>query len=152
MPRQRSSSRHTSRTTSRSRATSRSRKESFNTGRSNNSKGGRTSSKNTSRTNRSRKNSFAGSDIVDDQDEIDDRPEFVFEEQLADQTREQLLHILGYQYCAEKCKLAAIARTERLEAEARKDKNVYKPNGIMTDFGRASITNFFQTKFIGLKK
>ena len=147
---QRSSSRHTSRTTSRSRATSRSRKESFNTGRSNNSKGGRTSSKNTSRTNRSRKNSFAGSDIVDDQDdEIDDRPEFVFEEQLADQTREQLLHILGYQYCAEKCKLAAIARTERLEAEARKDKNVYKPNGTMTDFGRASITNFFQTKFIG---
>ena len=75
-----------------------------------------------------------------------DRPEFVFEEQLADQTREQLLHILGYQYCAEKCKLAAIARTERLEAEARKDKNVYKPNGTMTDFGRASITNFFQTK------
>ena len=45
---------------------------------------------------------FAGSDIVDDQDEVDDRPEFVFEEQLADQTREQLLHILGYQYCAEK--------------------------------------------------
>ena len=41
-----------------------------------------------------------------------------------------------------KCKLAAIARTERLEAEARKDKNVYKPNGIMTDFGKASITNF----------
>jgi hypothetical protein len=134
------------RSTSRSRGTSRSRKESF-TGR--NSKNG--SSRKQSGTSRnagsSRKNSFAGSDAGEE--EVDDRPQYVFEQQLAEQTREQLLHILGYQYCAEKCKVAAIARLKRLDAEARKNTNVYDDVGQISKFGRQSITNFFETKFSG---
>ena len=112
------------------------------------------SSKNTSRssrdtsrapkgTSRSRKNSFVGSDLGDD----DDRPQYVFEQQLAEQNREQLLLILGYQHCAEKCKIAAIERTKRLEAEARRETNMFRKTGDISDFGRRSIANFFQSSF-----
>ena len=94
-------------------------------------------------TSRSRKNSFVGSDLGDD----DDRPQYVFEQQLAEQNREQLLLILGYQHCAEKCKIAAIERTKRLEAEARRETNMFRKTGDISDFGRRSIANFFQSSF-----